>query len=438
MQLISSSDVRVAINDRPMSSFQIAIVALCVMINMLDGFDVLVMSFAASSVSGEWQLSPGDLGLLLSAGLVGMAIGSVWMAPYGDRVGRRLLIIGCLVIVTVGMLCSSLAADKQQLMVFRFITGLGIGGMLATLNTMVSEYANDARRGFCISVLQSAYPMGAILGGIISVYLLGQFGWRSLFVFGGLASLCMIPLVYWKLPESLDFLLLKDSDEALLEINRLTKKMHLPQVEVVDLADRQVEAASFKVLLKDPYRQASFLIWSGFFCLMFAFYYVVSWTPKLLVDAGLTTAQGISAGIYLQLGGIVGALTLGLLTAHYPVGRLTSVYLVMSVFSMLIFGVADLSLPTLMLCASIMGFFLIGAMIGLYTIVPSLYPARLRVTGIGWAIGLGRIGAILSPLVGGMLLGWGYDAGQSMLVFALPLLLAAVAILKIKSKNTPA
>ena len=273
MVQMSATDVRGAINDRPMSPFQIAVVALCVIINMLDGFDVLVMSFAASSVSEEWQLSPADLGLLLSSGLVGMAIGSVWMAPYGDRVGRRLLVLGCLAIVTVGMLCSSQAADKHQLAAFRFVTGLGIGGMLATLNTMVSEYSSAARRGLCISVLQSAYPLGAILGGIVSVYLLGEFGWRSLFLFGGLASLCMLPLAYWKLPESLDFLLSKDRDGTLVEINRLTEKMRLPRVDRIDPASDDAPSAGLKVLLDDPYRRSSALIWSAFFCLMFGFYY---------------------------------------------------------------------------------------------------------------------------------------------------------------------
>ncbi len=437
MVQMSATDVRGAINDRPMSPFQIAVVALCVIINMLDGFDVLVMSFAASSVSEQWQLSPADLGLLFSSGLVGMAIGSVWMAPYGDRVGRRLLVLGCLAIVTVGMLCSSQAADKHQLAAFRFVTGLGIGGMLATLNTMVSEYSSAARRGLCISVLQSAYPLGAILGGIVSVYLLGEFGWRSLFLFGGLASLCMLPLAYWKLPESLDFLLSKDRDGTLVEINRLTEKMRLPRVDRIDPASDDAPSAGLKVLLEDPYRRSSALIWSAFFCLMFGFYYVVSWTPKLLVDAGLTTAQGISAGIYLQLGGIVGALSLGLLTARYPVARLTPLYLLMSVVSMLVFGFADLALPSLMLCAAVMGFCLIGAMIGLYTIAPSLYPVSHRVTGMGWAIGIGRLGAIVSPLIGGMLLVWGFSAGQSMLVFALPLLLAALATFNIHSEAPP-
>ena len=434
MNTLTSLELRSTINSRPMTVFQILSVALCVMINMLDGFDVLVMSFVASSVSSEWQLSPGDLGLLLSAGLVGMAIGSVWLSPYGDRVGRRILVITCLVIVTVGMLLSSQVTDKNQLIACRFFTGLGIGGMLATLNTMVAELANNSKRGLCISILQSAYPMGAILGGIVSVYLLSEFGWRSLFMFGGLASLVMIPLVYWALPESMDFLLYNGGKTSVDKINKMAVKMALPEISESNMPSGQPAHPNVKTLLTPSFLRSTTLIWCAFFCLMFAFYYVVSWTPKLLVDAGLTTAQGISAGIYLQAGGILGAITLGLLTTHFEVKRLTAGYLIVCVISMLCFGMADLSLLGLMVCASIMGFFLIGAMIGLYTIAPSLYPARHRVTGMGWAIGVGRIGAILSPLIGGALLSQGLDSSQSIGIFAFPLLIAALAVWRIRSE----
>ena len=184
MNNMTSEELRLMVNTRPMTFFQITTIGLCVVINMLDGFDVLVMSFAASSVSSEWGLSPSDLGILLSAGLIGMAVGSVWLGPYGDRFGRRFLVLACLVVITLGMLLSSQVADKYQLVGCRFFTGRGSGGMLATLNTMVHEFSNDSKRGLCISILQSAYPMGAIVGGIISVYLLSEFGWRSLFIFG--------------------------------------------------------------------------------------------------------------------------------------------------------------------------------------------------------------------------------------------------------------
>ncbi len=427
----SSPSLRNLINANPMSFFQTATVALCTAINMLDGFDVLVMSFAASSVASEWNLAPSDLGILLSAGLVGMAIGSFWIAPYADKIGRRPLVLFCLLIVTVGMLLSAVSQDKIQLSLLRFLTGLGIGGMLAALSALVSEYSSDSRRSLSMSILQSGYPMGAILGGLVSVYLLQEFGWRSLFLFGGSVSLVMIPIVYWKLPESIDFLILGKRPSALENINRLAHKMRLPAISA--LHAKTIESGlGYKVLLKPAFLANTIYLWIGYFCLMFAFYFVASWTPKMLVDAGLSTIQGVSAGIYLQAGGIVGAIIIGLLASRLKITMLTSAYLMMCVISMLVYGFGNLDLFGLMLCASVMGFFLIGAMIGLYAIAPGVYPASHRVTGIGSAIGLGRIGAIIAPFLGGWILEFGVETSQIITVFALPLIIASVAVSKIK------
>ena len=435
MNETSSPSLRNQINVNPMSFFQTATVALCAAINMLDGFDVLVMSFAASSVASEWNLAPSDLGILLSAGLVGMAIGSFWIAPYADKIGRRPLVLFCLLLVTVGMLLSAISQDKNQLSLLRFITGLGIGGMLAALSALVSEYSSDLRRSFSMSILQSGYPLGAILGGLVSVYLLQQFGWRSLFIFGGSVSLVMIPIVYWKLPESIDFLLLGKRPSALENINRLAQKMRLASISA--LHTKTIESGlGYKVLLKPQFLANTIYLWIGYFCLMFAFYFVASWTPKMLVDAGLSTIQGVSAGIYLQAGGIVGAIIIGLLASRLKITMLTSAYLMMCVISMLIYGFGNLDLFGLMLCASIMGFFLIGAMIGLYAIAPGVYPASHRVTGIGSAIGLGRIGAIIAPFLGGWILEFGVETSQIITVFALPLIIASIAVSKIKLAGT--
>lgn len=435
MNETSSPSLRNQINVSPMSFFQTATVALCTAINMLDGFDVLVMSFAASSVASEWNLAPSDLGILLSAGLVGMAIGSFWIAPYADRIGRRPLVLFCLLLVTVGMLLSAVSQDKIQLSLLRFITGLGIGGMLAALSALVSEYSSDLRRGFSMSILQSGYPLGAILGGLVSVYLLQQFGWRSLFIFGGSVSLVMIPIVYWKLPESIDFLLLGKRPSALQKINRLANKMKLASISVLHTNTIR-DDLGYKVLLKPQFLANTIYLWISYFCLMFAFYFVASWTPKMLVDAGLSTIQGVSAGIYLQAGGIVGAIIIGLLASRLKITMLTSAYLMMCVISMLVYGFGNLDLFGLMLCASIMGFFLIGAMIGLYAIAPGIYPASHRVTGIGSAIGLGRIGAIIAPFLGGWILEFGVETSQIITVFALPLIIASIAVSKIKLAGT--
>ena len=415
-----------------MSVFQIQTVFICTLINMLDGFDVLVMSFAAASVSSEWTLTPYQLGILLSAGLFGMAIGSISLGALADRLGRKRLVNICLVIVTAGMFASAYSENQEQLLAFRFVTGIGIGGMLATLTTLVSEYSNESSRGLCIGFLQSGYPLGALLGGIVSVYLIDSFGWRSLFIFGGSLSLIMLPFVFWKLPESLDFLLLRGNQADKSKIQQILTKLQIETSEFLHTTEESEKKADWSSLFSSDSRANTLYLWTCYFLLMFSFYFVVSWTPKLLVDAGLTTGQGISAGVYLQAGGLVGAISLGLLGYKFKVPILTSVFFCCGVAAMLFYGLVELSLVSLMLVAAIMGFFLIGAMIGLYTIAPSVYPANVRVSGVGLAIGIGRLGAIVAPLAGGFILNSGYSIDEIFVIFSIPLILAALAVYKIK------
>ena len=412
--------------------FQIQTVFICTLINMLDGFDVLVMSFAAASVSSEWTLTPYQLGILLSAGLFGMAIGSISLGALADRLGRKRLVNICLVIITAGMFASAYSENQEQLLAFRFVTGIGIGGMLATLTTLVSEYSNESSRGLCIGFLQSGYPLGALLGGIVSVYLIDSFGWRSLFIFGGSLSLIMLPFVFWKLPESLDFLLLRGNQADKSKIQQILTKLQIETSKFLHTTEQSEKKADWISLFSSDSRANTLYLWTCYFLLMFSFYFVVSWTPKLLVDAGLTTGQGISAGVYLQAGGLVGAISLGLLGYKFKVPILTSVFFCCGVAAMLFYGLVELSLVSLMLVAAVMGFFLIGAMIGLYTIAPSVYPANVRVSGVGLAIGIGRLGAIVAPLAGGIILNSGYSTDEIFVIFSIPLILAALAVYKIK------
>ena len=427
-----NSHTRGEINSRNMSVFQIQTVFICTLINMLDGFDVLVMSFAAASVSSEWTLTPYQLGILLSAGLFGMAIGSISLGALADRLGRKRLVNICLVIVTAGMFASAYSENQEQLLAFRFVTGIGIGGMLATLTTLVSEYSNESSRGLCIGFLQSGYPLGALLGGIVSVYLIDSFGWRSLFIFGGSLSLIMLPFVFWKLPESLDFLLLRGNQGDKSKIQQILTRLQIETSEFLHTTEESEKKADWISLFSSDSRANTLYLWTCYFLLMFSFYFVVSWTPKLLVDAGLTTGQGISAGVYLQAGGLVGAISLGLLGYKFKVPILTSVFFCCGVAAMLFYGLVELSLVSLMLVAAVMGFFLIGAMIGLYTIAPSVYPANVRVSGVGLAIGIGRLGAIVAPLAGGIILNSGYSTDEIFVIFSIPLILAALAVYKIK------
>ncbi len=427
------ASVRAQLNARDMSLAQWEVVVLCTAINMLDGYDVLVMSFAAAPVAADWQLDPASLGLLLSAGLIGMAIGSIVLGSLADVLGRKRLVHICLITVTIGMILSAHAHSQLQLLALRFITGVGIGGMLATLTALVSEYSNDKRRGICMGLLQSGYPLGALLGGIIAAQIIQFADWRSLFLFGGGLSALLLPLIVIRLPESLDFVSKSGSPKVENVKGRLLERFGLsePRQSMVEDSDQGVGSWR-SCFTPSEVRINTLLLWTCYLALMFSFYFVVSWTPKLLVDAGLSTSEGISAGAILQAGGLIGALVIGLLGSRYAVHKLAAWFFSLSVVMILAYGWADAELTALMILSAMMGFFLIGAMIGLYTIGPALYDSKSRVTGVGLAIGVGRLGAIAAPFVGGLMIEADLEVRLIYAAFAAPLILAAFAVRSIK------
>jgi len=421
--------VQQRINDSPMSSFQFKIIGICLAINMLDGFDVLVVAFTAQSIAADWGLSPSSVGLLLSAGLFGMAGGSLVLAPYADRTGRRNMILAGLVIITVGMAVSAITQTVWQLVAARLFTGLGVGTLLASMNVLVAEYSSQKYRSLSISIFQSGYPIGATIGGSIVVILLAMYSWRAAFLFGALMSALMIPLVYLRLPESLDFLVAKQPVNALDRVNKILVKIGQPSVE--RLPDRPVAELEKSIgvarLLSEGRLQRTLLIWISFFMVMFSFYFVLSWTPKLLAEAGLTTRQGISGSVILSLGGVIGSLMLGFIAARVNLKSLVGSYMVATAILMFLFGMFSGQLVPAFSIAIFLGFFLFGAMVGLYAITPTLYDTGMRATGMGWAIGIGRIGAIVAPYAAGLMLEDGFGTTVMFTLFAIPMLVAMLA-----------
>ncbi|WP_074244856.1 MFS transporter, partial [Pseudomonas aeruginosa] len=311
-------DLRRALDDEPMRPFQWLAVAVCIVLNLIDGFDVLVMAFTAASVAAEWNLGGAEIGLLLSAGLFGMAAGSLFIAPWADRWGRRPLILACLALSGLGMLASALSQAAWQLALLRGLTGLGIGGILASSNVIASEYASRRWRGLAVSLQSTGYALGATLGGLLAVWLIGAWGWRSVFVFGAGLTLAVIPLVCLCLPESLDFLLARRPPRALQRVNALARRLgRAALAELPSPPGGGAEHGSrLARLLCVAQRRTTLLLWALFFLVMFGFYFIMSWTPKLLVAAGLSTAQGITGGTLLSIGGIFGAALLGGLAAR--------------------------------------------------------------------------------------------------------------------------
>lgn len=416
-----------------MRPVQIVAVAMCVVINMLDGFDVLVMAFTAPVIATEWSLDPQSLGVLFSAGLFGMAAGSLFIAPLADRIGRRNIILLCLVVISLGMLASAFTDSVIELATTRIMTGLGIGGMLASITTITAEYSSQQRQGFAIALVQSGYPIGATIGGTIAAFLIVFYGWRSVFLFGATCSALMIPLVLRFLPESLEYLMLRKPDKALTKVNKLLQQLDQPQLDSLPQQDT-VEKPSVFTLTSAPLRTATLLLWCAFFMVMLSFYFVLSWTPTLLADAGLRVEEGISGAVLMNIGGVIGGVSLGYLSSRFSPHKLTGLYMILCALFMTVFGLLEVSVVLMLLLGFVIGFFVFGSMIGLYSIAPGLYGTAVRNTGMGWAIGIGRIGAIIGPSAAGLLLARGWTGADCFLAFSVPLLIAMVAVLLLKTQ----
>lgn len=425
------NDIRKKMDDGPMTSFQCLAIAICMMLIMLDGFDVLVMAFTASAVAAEWQLNGAQLGVLFSAGLIGMAIGSLFVAPLADRLGRQPVVLLCLVVVSVGMLLSALARSHVELAALRAITGVGIGGMLASVGVITSEFASQKWRSSAIALQATGYPIGATLGGLMAAWLLTHHGWRSVFVFGGLATALMIPVVLWRLPESVDFLLGRRPARALEKLNRLMALMgHPPMTQLpVQRAGEAPQGNTVAALFRNGLARPTLILWGSFFLLMFSVYFSLSWTPKLLVQAGMSTQQGVTGGVLLNLGGIVGGSLFGFLALKAKLKHLVFGCMLLYALFTALFGAASANLGMAFATAVGLGVFLFASMAGLYGLVPATYPAAVRATGMGWAIGIGRIGAIVAPFMAGLLLDGGWSPASLYYVYALPLVAAALAVL---------
>jgi len=415
-----------------MSSYQILTVAICVTINMIDGFDVLAVAFAGPAIAKDWSVPPTALGILFSSGLAGMMMGSLFIAPLADQLGRRRLIVISLLLISVGMLASAFTHSVVSLSVMRWITGLGIGGALASVNTLTAEYSSARRRDMSIAFLQTGFPVGATLGGIFSAYLLIEFGWRSVFIFGGLCSAVLIPFVVWRLPESIDFLITSEKPDALKRINTILTRMGWTNIEEISAnqATPTGGGLTVKKILADEFKENTLLLWSAFALVFFVNYFILNWTPQLLVKAGLSATLGISGAILINAGGITGALIWGALGPGKRIRPFLIGYFIAAAIALASFAFVS-SLWVMLTIAFMMGFFVFPCVTALYTIAPQLYPSAFRTTGVGWAIGIGRFGAIFGPIVAGFLVAAGWETGALYIAFSVPLLLAAALMTRI-------
>ncbi|HJL93137.1 MAG TPA: MFS transporter [Woeseiaceae bacterium] len=424
----SIEDLNEFIDNGPVTSQQILVVALCFIFNMLDGFDITAMAVVASPVASELNLTPDLLGWIFSFALAGMMVGAMALAPIADIIGRRALIILSLTLVGVSIILTARAESLAPFIILRFISGMGAGALLASQASLAAEYSPNKYRALSVAIVTAGYPTGAMMTSVVASYILPEYGWRSMFVFGGVITISMVVVAWLMIPESLKYLFEKQPSNALNKINNILSKIKVPSIdqlpEIVAANQKKTSLiGNMKMLLSPAFRKLSLTLWTSFFCAFGTLYFLMSWIPKLMENAGYDMAAGRNAFFLFNLGGVIGIYLLGYLSVKWKLTNLIFYLSIASAISMIAFALAPNQLNALLFMIVIIGILQQSAFTGLYGVAAKAYPTEIRSTGVGWAIGLGRTGAVAGPAVAGYLILAGYDMSANFIFFAMPMIL---------------
>lgn len=420
-----------------MTSFQILTVTISLCVVMLDGFEVAIMAFAAPQIQEQMGLTPDILGYVLSASLFGMAVGSIVLTPLADRIGRRPLTLIMLIVIAIGMGLTVLAESPATLITWRVLTGLGIGGMMANLNALVSEYSSDKRRSTVIGIYAAGYPIGATIGGLVARPLIPEFGWHAIFIAGTALALLALVICFFALPESLDFLLERRPRGALEKINAILTKMNAPTISelpAVSLTAADRDHGAIHEVLSPPTLFRTLALWIGYALLTAAYYFANTWIPTILTNSSGDAQLGNTMGVVANFGGVLGCFVFAGLAIKFNGQKLLYWTLFAAAGAFLIFGTVFSNVPVAIAVGLLLGILTTAGIAGFYAVSPTVYTARARATGIGWMIGLGRLVSVVAPVVVGYILTAGADPEKIFLAFAIPLIIAGFAALSLGLK----
>ncbi|NIB40844.1 MFS transporter [Pseudomaricurvus alkylphenolicus] len=438
---VQSVNVTKVIDERPLSRFQKTVIALCGIVAMLDGFDTLSISFVAPVIAEQWGVERSQFGPIFSSALVGLLVGALTLGALADRVGRRWVII----LSTGGFgffaFLTAYAETLNELMILRFLTGLGLGGAMPNIIAMTSEYSPKRVKTLAVVVMFSGFPLGAMLGGLVSAQLIGAFGWESVFIFGGMLPIVMVPVLYFWLPESIPYLVLKNAQTShggriAAYLARIDSKQVFNADDNFYMPEPPAADSSVKSLFDQNRAQVTVMLWAVFFTNLLMFYFLSQWLPIVLSGAGLPVHLAIVASVLLSFGNIFGGIFLGRMADKFgPFRVLGFNYIAAGVFAALI-GVASSNLYLVSAMVFLAGFSVGGGQLVANSLAAILYPVAIRSTGIGWAVGWGRIGAICGPLLAGGLIALGLSIEMLFVACGVPALLASYAVFSMGNMKT--
>ena len=424
----STIDVAQCIDAQPVSGFQVKLLLACATVLFLDGFDTTAIGYVAPALAKEWGLGRGALGPVFSAGLFGLMIGALLLGPLADRIGRKKIIVFSTMAFGIGTLVTALVNDVNALFLVRLLTGLGLGGAMPNTIALTSEFSPHRRRATMVMVMFVGFSIGAALGGLLAAALIPQLGWRSVFVVGGAAPLVLAPILAWRLPESVRFLALSGrADTRVAELLAfINAKAGFAAGTRFVVTEPALKGIPVQHLFRDRRMLATLLLWVVFFMSLLDIYFLSNWLPTVLNDLGASISTAAVVGSMFQVGGVVGTFALGSIIDRFSFRALALVYFV-AVFAVCAIGQLGHSVIPVTVAIFVAGFGIVGGQIAANALAAGFYPTSVRATGVGWALGVGRVGSIVGPLIGGVLLSRKWSASEVFMTAALAALCASVA-----------
>ena len=425
-----ASSVSDFVDARPFTRFQAGVVALCTAVVFVEGFDAQSIGYVAPSITRALHLAPGALGPAFGAGLLGLMLGAMFIAPFSDRIGRRGVIIGSTLAFGLLSLTTLLAHSVPELVAIRLLTGLGLGAAMPTAISLTAEYSPHRRKGLIVMVMFCGFSLGSAVGGFVAAQMIADFGWTSVFLVGGILPLLLVPILVFALPESLQYLALQKgtAGRTATLMRRIDRRFTGAGLSASGDA-AGAKAASVRELFVAGRMLPTLLLWTVFAMSLLDINLVASWLPTTLNAGGASLELAAATGAVFQLGGIAGTLLLGLtIDRMRPEQLLVGAYLLGAVCIGLI-AYADARSATMLIIVAGAGFGIVGGQIAANAVSAMFYPTHIRSTGVGWALGVGRLGSIIGPTLGGFLLSLRMAPAQLFLLSVVPTLIAALACL---------
>ncbi|CDY78921.1 4-hydroxybenzoate transporter [Caballeronia glathei] len=428
-------DVSSLIDREPIRPYQWMIFILCFVTTLFDGFDTQAIAYTGPAIIAAFDLRPGDLAPILIAGTLGMTIGAMTLGLLGDRVGRRPALLGGVALFSVASLLTAFAGSTSHILILRFIAGLGMGGCTPVLLALAAEFGPARHRGAIMTGVLLGLPAGAMLGGLLAARMMPVIGWQGVFVVGGAAPLVLLVVLYFALPESLNYLVSRSRTNGMQAARRVLSRI-VPAALPADIAFKAPEAAasraSVSALFTNGNARNTIAIWAVYLLNWIAWFMLLSWLPTVLKAAGLPAAQAPMGTVVVNAVFIVCAIPLSILLPRINTRRLLIALLALGIAIAIGLSYAGTSWGLVFVLAGAAGLGIGGQQIALNYLVVGAFPTTLRATATGWAIGMGRVGAIAGSAVGGSVLALGGPSGFFM-ALALPLVAALLAVIAIRT-----